>query len=106
MSKCFNCGDGDRQYYWSTDDGRCKLCDRVMDSYADSVRSEIIEYRLTELRDVLRLYQRQLTLGDSFRGFNLDRARSLLDEIAEIETVTPDRFQRKSKKGKVNSKVE
>lgn len=70
-------------------------------------RDSLVEMRLDELGGLLRLYRRQLDANDSFRSFNLGKARGLLDEIAKIEAMDVDAFRdEKSKKGKVNAKVE
>lgn len=104
---CPCCKDGNAFVYVDDKGGACAVCGErsPYESAAESVRQGTIEHRLDELGSVLRLFRRQLGLGDSFRSFNLDRARGLLDEIGKLETLPTSAFERRPKQRKVNAKV-
>lgn len=107
---CPSCKGGKAFTYVNDDKtGRCVICggDEADVSLGNSRRYEIIGYRLDEILETLRVYKRQLALGDAFRGFNLDRTRGLVDEIVKLEALNVSAFlSEPTKKSKVNTKVE
>lgn len=104
---CLSCHGGHAMNYLANDDGHCMVCGgEVKDSEAQARRDALIEMRLDELASLLHLFRRQLRTGDVQRGFNLNRSRGLLDEIAKIEAVNVDAFRNDgAKKRKVDPKV-
>lgn len=110
---CISCHGGHAPRYITKsrgegdDSGPCLLCGGVPVDTVGIVRQHfLVEMRLDELTDLLRLFHRQLRVGDPLRSFNLGKARGLVDEITKIESMDVAAFQDRPKKRAVNSKVE
>lgn len=105
---CLSCKGG-AAYDWLADDkdedSPCVVCGGVPDVDARCRRLALVDVRLTELRNILRLYSKQALLDDPFRGFNLDRARRLVNELAEIDVAASASFYGTSKKLKIEAKI-